>query len=170
MQQNDWSPPLYCGRSQAVRHQPSKLTSRVRIPSPALQEVGMKIDAVEVTSTHLQKTAEFYELLGFRFPAFKADEDHLEPINPQGSARLMIDSQSMVKNLLGADPQPSNHSSFALYYDTPAEVDRVTAEVKKAGFTVVTEPWDAFWGQRYAIVQDPDGYKVDLFSPQSTVE
>ena len=130
----------------------------------------MKIDAVGVTSTDLQKTAGFYKLPGFQFPEFKADEDHLEPVTPDGSVRLMIDSQSMIKNILGADPQPSNHSSFALYYDTPAEVDRVAAEVKKAGFTVVTEPRDAFWDQRYAIVQDPDGYKVDLFSPLSNVE
>ena len=33
-----------------------------------------------------------------------------------------------------------------------------------AGFAVVKEPWDAFWGQRYAIVSDPDGYTIDLFA------
>ena len=27
------------------------------------------------------------------------------------------------------------------------------------------EPWDAFWGQRYAEVLDPDGNVVDLFAP-----
>jgi uncharacterized glyoxalase superfamily protein PhnB len=26
-------------------------------------------------------------------------------------------------------------------------------------------PWDAFWGQRYAFLQDPDGNRVDLFAP-----
>jgi hypothetical protein len=26
-------------------------------------------------------------------------------------------------------------------------------------------PWDAFWGMRYAVVHDPDGDGVDLFSP-----
>ena len=31
--------------------------------------------------------------------------------------------------------------------------------------TVVREPWDAAWGQRYATVQDPDGYGVDLYAP-----
>jgi uncharacterized glyoxalase superfamily protein PhnB len=25
-------------------------------------------------------------------------------------------------------------------------------------------PWDAFWGQRYATVLDPDGNSVDLFA------
>jgi hypothetical protein len=27
------------------------------------------------------------------------------------------------------------------------------------------EPWDAFLGQRYAVVSDPDGNHVDLFAP-----
>jgi hypothetical protein len=26
-------------------------------------------------------------------------------------------------------------------------------------------PWDAFWGQRYAVIRDPDGNTVDLFAP-----
>jgi uncharacterized glyoxalase superfamily protein PhnB len=26
------------------------------------------------------------------------------------------------------------------------------------------EPWDAFWGQRYATVRDLDGNGVDLFA------
>ncbi|CAM5247607.1 hypothetical protein SCALM49S_03160 [Streptomyces californicus] len=27
------------------------------------------------------------------------------------------------------------------------------------------EPWDATWGQRYAVVLDPDGCGVSLFAP-----
>jgi hypothetical protein len=27
------------------------------------------------------------------------------------------------------------------------------------------KPWDAFWGQRYAVVHDPDGNGVDLLAP-----
>jgi uncharacterized glyoxalase superfamily protein PhnB len=33
-----------------------------------------------------------------------------------------------------------------------------------AGFSGHLEPWDAFWGQRYASLQDPDGTTVDLFA------
>ena len=29
---------------------------------------------------------------------------------------------------------------------------------------VVHEPWDAFWGQRYAVVSDPDDNTIDLFA------
>jgi uncharacterized glyoxalase superfamily protein PhnB len=124
----------------------------------------MKIDAVGVSSANMAKTVEFYKLIGFQFPEFKPEEDHLEPLSSVGSARLMIDSKSMIKDILGEDPKPGNHSSFAIKYDSPAEVNKAAEQVEKAGFIVVSKPWDAFWGQRYAIVQDPDGYKVDLFA------
>ena len=33
-----------------------------------------------------------------------------------------------------------------------------------AGYTTRRAPWDAFWGQRYAVVVDPDGNGVDVFA------
>lgn len=123
----------------------------------------MKLDAVGVTTTNLKKTVEFYTLLGYTFPDFKDHEDHLEPTNNNG-ARLMIDSAKLIKDILGEDPKPSNHSAFALLFDSPKEVNQVAEKVKAAGFKIVKEPWDAFWGQRYCVVEDPDGYKVDLFA------
>ena len=34
-----------------------------------------------------------------------------------------------------------------------------------AGYESHLDPWDAFWGQRYATVRDPDGNAIDLFAP-----
>ena len=42
---------------------------------------------------------------------------------------------------------------------------RAYAELTGAGAEGALEPWDAFWGMRYAIVHDPDGNPVDLFAP-----
>lgn len=125
----------------------------------------MKLNAIGVTSSNFAKTVEFYALLGFEFPEFKAGEDHLEPKTPAGSARLMIDSKKLITEILGEEPKPSNASAFAIEYDSPLELNEVAQKVKEAGFNVIREPWDAFWGQRYAVVADPDGYKVDLYAP-----
>jgi uncharacterized glyoxalase superfamily protein PhnB len=46
-----------------------------------------------------------------------------------------------------------------------AGVDATFTRVVDAGFQAKREPWDAFWGQRYAQVLDPDGNQVDLFAP-----
>jgi predicted enzyme related to lactoylglutathione lyase len=43
-------------------------------------------------------------------------------------------------------------------------VDEVAERVAAAGHTVAHPPFDAPWGQRYAVA-DPDGYRVDLFAP-----
>lgn len=123
----------------------------------------MKLNAVGVTSNNLKKSVEFYSLLGFTFPEFTNDEQHVET-TPNGDAKLMIDSVEMTKEIIGEDPKPGNHSSFAVQYNSPEEVNEVVKKIIDAGFTVSKEPWDAFWGQRYAVVQDPDGYKVDLYA------
>jgi uncharacterized glyoxalase superfamily protein PhnB len=39
----------------------------------------------------------------------------------------------------------------------------VYREVVDSGFESEREPWDAFWGQRFAIVKDPDGNVVSFY-------
>ena len=43
-------------------------------------------------------------------------------------------------------------------------MDDVYERIVAAGFEGDKPPWDAFWGQRYAQVRDPDGVPVDLFA------
>ncbi len=124
----------------------------------------MKINAVSVVSTDLKRTVQFYTMLGFKFPEFKDQEQHLEPETPDGSARLMIDTKKLITEILGEVPRPANSSGFAIEYDTPAKIDEIARDVENAGFMIVKQPWNAFWGQRYCIVEDPDGYKCDLYA------
>lgn len=46
-------------------------------------------------------------------------------------------------------------------------VDRLYGEMTAAGHRGLQAPFDAFWGARYAIVEDPDGIAVGLMSPVS---
>lgn len=124
----------------------------------------MEIYAVAVSARDLPRTVAFYELLGFDFPPAEQGDPHLEATTSSG-VRLMVDAASMMEELLGEPPRPGNTSGFALRYGSPAEVDEVAARVAAAGETVVHQPWNAPWGQRYATVADPDGYRVDVFCP-----
>ena len=128
----------------------------------------MKLDAVSVTCTDFAKTVKFYGLLGFSFPQLKAGDKHLEAITAPGEVRLMIDDADLIQGITGKAPLPPTHSSFAMKCESPATVDATIAAIRKAGFTVVKEPWDAFWGQRYAIASDPEGYMIDLFAALKT--
>ncbi len=46
-----------------------------------------------------------------------------------------------------------------------SQVDELYKTILQAGFESIKPPWDAFWGQRYACVADPDGNQIDLFAP-----
>jgi catechol 2,3-dioxygenase-like lactoylglutathione lyase family enzyme len=48
---------------------------------------------------------------------------------------------------------------------TRAAVDRIHAEMTAAGYRTQQEPYDAFWGSRYAVLEDPDGNAVGVMSP-----
>src|SRR3712207_574911 len=125
----------------------------------------MEISAVGVSATDLSRAVGFYSLLGFSFPPFEDGEEHVESSN--AGARLMIDTVEMMTGLLGEPPGPGNTAAFAVHCVTPGQVDAFATRVSSAGHTVVTEPYDAPWGQRYATIADPDGYRVDLYAPSS---
>ena len=125
----------------------------------------MKIAAVAVSATDLSRAVAFYDALGFRFPPLEAGTEHIEA---EGPPRLMIDTAGMLEGLYGEPPRPGNTAGFALLCDSPAEVDDLAGRAAGAGGSVVHQPSDAPWGQRYATVADPDGYRVDLFCPLPT--
>lgn len=106
----------------------------------------------------------FYRLLGLEIPADQDNEGHVEVELP-GGFRLAWDSVEIIK---GMDPhwqEPvGQRMTLAFKCASPAEVDALYARIVENGYRGHRAPWDAFWGQRYAVVADPDGNLVDLFA------
>ena len=46
-------------------------------------------------------------------------------------------------------------------------MDALYAEMTAAGYRGLQPPCEAFWGARYAVIEDPDGIAVGLMSPVS---
>ena len=92
-------------------------------------------------------------------------DGHIDTFLPNG-VRLMLDREDVVAELPpGLDSaRRATRSSLAFECASPAEVDEIYARAVDAGFHGEKEPWDAFWGQRYAQLQDPDGVGVDLYA------
>jgi uncharacterized glyoxalase superfamily protein PhnB len=108
---------------------------------------------------------QFYRLLDLGVPEGTEREPYVEVITPNGY-RISWNTLEMVK---GIDPEfvenpVGQRISLAFKCDTPAEVDALYERIVAAGYTGHKAPWDAFWGQRYAVVIDPDGNTVDLFA------
>jgi uncharacterized glyoxalase superfamily protein PhnB len=54
---------------------------------------------------------------------------------------------------------------LGLSTESRSEVDELYAELIAHGGREHQPPYDAFWGSRFAIVDDPDGIPVGLMSP-----
>jgi uncharacterized glyoxalase superfamily protein PhnB len=121
-----------------------------------------RLNAIGIVAADLAETVRFYRLLGLDVP----DPDGHLDVDVGNGVRLMFDTEDVVRSFdadwVRAD---GNQLSLAFECESPAQVDEVYARVVEAGFASRKEPWDAFWGQRYAQVSDPDGVPVDLYAP-----
>ena len=120
------------------------------------------LNAIGIVSADTARSIAFYSLLGVEFP--EDGEGHIEATLPSGT-RFMLDEESVIKSFRPDwTRETGNQLALAFECSSPAEVDRIYESVKAAGFDAEKEPWDAFWGQRYAQLRDPDGVPVDLFA------
>ena len=123
----------------------------------------MYFDAFGIVVSSLEESVKFYSLLGLAFD--EIDGPHVEAVTKSG-VRIMLDSEELIKSIDPEWHRPSGQAmGLAFHCETSAGVDEAYARITAAGFQGAKEPWDAFWGQRYAQVTDPDGNKVDLFAP-----
>lgn len=124
----------------------------------------MSFDAIGIVVSNMPKSIAFYELFGLKFTAFGDDGDHYEATLPSGM-RLMLDTEALIKKL-HPNITFSQGGRMGLGYslETPAEVDELYKKVIAGGGTVEREPYDAFWGQRYATIKDPDGNLVSIYA------
>jgi len=122
-------------------------------------------DLVGIVVADMARSLEFYRLLELEIPAAADTEDHVEATVP-GGIRLAWDTVEVVRSFDPGWTPPSggHHISLAFRCNSPAEVDRRYQQLTAAGHHGHKAPWDAFWGQRYAILHDPDGNSVDLFA------
>ncbi|MBV8065335.1 MAG: VOC family protein [Actinobacteria bacterium] len=120
-----------------------------------------QLDAVGIVSSDLARTRAFYALLGIEFGE---GDDHVEATMPNG-LRLMVDTEDVMRSFRPDWRRvDGNQVALAFACASPAEVDELYARIVDAGFRGEKEPWDAFWGYRYAQLLDPDGVGIDLFA------
>ncbi|KYG63806.1 hypothetical protein AZI86_13360 [Bdellovibrio bacteriovorus] len=124
----------------------------------------MQLDALGIVSKNIPESIRFYSLLGLEFEHCEKDAKHVEAVSTTG-LRVMLDDEELIKSIKPHWKKPEiNSINMAFKCDSAKAVDECFKKVVSAGFKFEKEPWDAFWGQRYAVVLDPDGNSVDLFA------
>lgn len=122
-----------------------------------------QLNAFGIVVGDMERSIRFYRLLGLDVPETPG-EGHVETTLANG-ARLMFDTEEIIKSFQPEwTRQAGNQLSLAFECGSPAEVDETYARMVEARFHGEQEPWDAFWGQRYAQLADPDGVPVDLYA------
>ena len=121
-------------------------------------------NAIGLAVADMATSLAFYRELGLDLPAELDKEPHAEAELP-GGIRLMFDTHDMLRSI-DPDwrPPTGEGASLAFLCADAAEVDAVHAGMVRAGYRSHKDPWDAEWGQRYAVLTDPDGNGVDLFA------
>lgn len=113
----------------------------------------------------MAKSLDFYRKLGIDTPEDAAAQPHVEAELP-GGLRIAFDTVETILSFKKdwTPPEGGHRINLAFECDTPADVDRIHDELVAAGHPSKLAPFDAFWGQRYAVVADPDGNPVDLYA------
>ncbi len=128
-------------------------------------------DQVNLVVRDMDATLAFYRKLGLNVPDGYdwppgSGAQHVDVKFPNG-ARLEFDNVPMAK-LWHAGWRENGHGSKAVLgiaLPSREAVDERYAELTAAGYVGCQPPYDAFFGARYAIVEDPDGNDVGLMSP-----
>ena len=125
------------------------------------------LNAIGIVASDMGTSIRFYRALGLDVPE-TPDEGHVDTFLPNG-VRFMLDSEETMRSFKEDwSRETGNQISIAFECSSPAEVDEVYARVTGKGFEGEKEPWDAFWGQRYALLRDPDGVEVNLYAALET--
>lgn len=124
---------------------------------------GLKLNLVV---SDMEASIAFYERIGLEIPdtAPEFERHHRSGAN-LGGIGLDLDSSEFARHWDGG--WRGGMGVLVVDLESRERVDELYAELTGAGYPSQQEPYDAFWGARFAVVEDPDGNAVGLMSPMS---
>ncbi len=124
------------------------------------------LNAFGLVVADMGRTLAFYRALGLAVPDGADAEPHVA-VDIAGGVRLMFDTHDTIRSFEPDWRPPTGgfRVGLAVECGSPSEVDSTYARMTAGGWSGHREPWDAFWGQRYATLHDPDANPVDLYAP-----
>lgn len=124
-----------------------------------------QLDMIGLVVADMGKALAFYRRLGLEIPASADGEPHVD-VALSGGMRIAWDTVDTIRSFDAHWTAPSGGARMSLAFrcESPEAVDRVYADLVDAGYDGHLPPWDAFWGQHYAVLHDPDANDVALYS------
>ncbi|MGW2206851.1 VOC family protein [Streptomyces sp. NPDC001774] len=124
-----------------------------------------RLDVIGLVVSDMAASLAFYRRLGLDIPADADTAPHVEAALP-GGMRIAWDTEEVIASFDPGwtRPEGGDRMGLAFLCDSPGEVDATYESLVAAGYRGHLKPWDAVWGQRHAVVLDPDGCGVSLFA------
>jgi uncharacterized glyoxalase superfamily protein PhnB len=135
-----------------------------------------RLDQINIVSANVEASIAFYRRLGVDIPEdgvwrTASGIHHVSAAEAETTAIHMdLDSSAFARiwNVGWQGRQDlGGRVVVGFKLSSRADVDAVYADLTGAGYVGLQPPYDAFWGSRYAVVEDPDGIAVGLMSPWS---
>lgn len=121
----------------------------------------MKLDMVGIIVEDMEASIKFYECINLTV-ADRFSDDYVE-LKHDG-VRISLNTKTMIETVYGFKPSITGERiELAFLFESTEEVDALVDKVKAAGYKVLKEPFDAPWGQYYALLEDVDGNVISLF-------
>ncbi len=130
---------------------------------------GARFSQINLVVRNMAETLRFYRLIGLEPPQETVWESggHGHHVKVAGEAKLDIefDSQKLARHYNSGFAAERGRVVIGVAVESRAAVDELWETLITDGAQGLQPPYDAFWGARYAIVEDPDGNPVGLMSP-----
>lgn len=127
-------------------------------PHPLLNQVNLVV-------RDMAATVAFYRLVGVEIPETGVWNAHHRAAALPGAVELELDSAAFAPVWDQGWPAGTAGPVIGFGLADRDAVDRTYGALVAAGHRGQQPPYDAFWGARYALVEDPDGTIVGLMSP-----
>jgi len=130
------------------------------------------LNQVDLVVRDMDAAIAFYRALGVDIPESAIWRTpsgvHHVHVTMLSGLTLHFDSAALAKVYNRGWTQPTGTGTRSvLSFKVPSreEVDRIHGTLTGLGHRSSQPPFDAFWGARYAIVEDPDGNHIGIMSP-----
>ncbi len=124
------------------------------------------LDQLNIVVRDMDPAVDFYRRLGIEIPETLPEwQAHHRTASTGGGVELELDSTAFTPQWDAGWPASQPGVVVGFRVATREDVDEIYAELTDAGHVGQQPPYDAFWGARYAIVEDPSGNAVGLMSP-----